>query len=69
MKNDDKIINLDKKDFKIENNFEEVPYLNNNSDKIQDIIKAIEKNTENIQDKILSEKEKNITYVNFKKNE
>lgn len=64
---EDNIIEVGKSLFTIENNFEEVPYLNNNSDDIQDIIKEIEKNTEYIQNNFISSGGGNIVEMNFNK--
>lgn len=64
---EDNVIEVEKSSFTIENNFEEVPYLNNNSDDIQDIIKEIEKNTEYIQNNFVSSDNGNIVEMNFNK--
>jgi hypothetical protein len=63
---DDNVVKVDSKNFKASPiNPEEVPYLNNNSDGIQDILKKIEKNVIKIQDRLLEGNENNITTVNF----
>ncbi len=65
MKENNDIIKMESSSFIIENNFEEVPYLNNNSDDIQDIIKEIEKNTEDIQNDFITEDNENIINISF----
>ena len=65
MKENNDIIKMERSSFIIENNFEEVPYLNNNSDDIQDIIKEIEKNTEDIQNDFITEDNENIINISF----
>ena len=49
-------------------NFEEVPYLNNDGDFIQDIVKEIEKQTEELQNEFISQDNSNIVSIDFRKN-
>ncbi len=65
MKENNNIIEMESNSFIIENNYEEVPYLNNNSDDIQDIIKEIEKNTEDIQNNLINKNNENIINISF----
>ncbi len=65
MKENNDVIKMESSSFIIENNFEEVPYLNNSSDGIQDIIKEIEKNTEDIQNNFIAKDNGNIINISF----
>ena len=49
-------------------NFEEVPYLNNDGDIIQDIVKEIEKQTEDLQNEFISQDNSNVVSIDFSKN-
>lgn len=49
-------------------NFEEVPYLNNDGDFIQDIVKEIEKQTEDLQNEFISQDNSNVVSIDFSKN-
>lgn len=55
-------------DFKTFDNFEEVPYLNNDGDIIQDIVKEIEKQTEDLQNEFISQDNSNVVSIDFSKN-
>lgn len=55
-------------DFKTFSNFEEVPYLNNDGDIIQDIVKEIEKQTEDLQNEFISQDNSNVVSIDFSKN-
>lgn len=54
--------------FKTFSNFEEVPYLNNDGDIIQDIVKEIEKQTEDLQNEFISQDNSNVVSIDFSKN-
>ena len=54
--------------FKTFSNFEEVPYLNNDGDIIQDIVKEIEKQTEDLQNEFISQDNSNVVNIDFSKN-
>ena len=68
-KEESNIIQINKKNFDMSFNSEEVPYLDNEGDLIQDILKEVEKNTEEIEIKINKENSDNICKINFKKND
>ncbi|MBO4956368.1 MAG: hypothetical protein J6C50_00835 [Rickettsiales bacterium] len=54
--------------FKTFSNFEEVPYLNSDGDIIQDIVKEIEKQTEDLQNEFISQDNSNVVSIDFSKN-
>lgn len=62
-------IRMEADDFSFLDNLEAVPYLNNNSDSIQDELDEIEKNTKNIQNNLIAEGDDNVEYINFIKDE
>jgi hypothetical protein len=67
MKEDkDNITGLKLNNFNNFQNLEEVPYLNNDGDIVQDMLKKIEKNTETIQDMFISNSENKVIDINFK---
>lgn len=65
-KEEGNILNLQNKEkFKIDENLETVPYLNNNSDLVQDILNEVESNTTNLQTNFFSNDNENIIDINF----
>lgn len=67
-KEEENILDLKNKEkFKIDENLETVPYLNNNSDSVQDILNKLESNTTNLQTSFFSKDNENIIDINFNK--
>lgn len=67
-KEEENILDLKNKEkFKIDENLETVPYLNNNSDSVQDILNELESNTTNLQTSFFSKDNENIIDINFNK--
>lgn len=57
---------LNKKDcFEQADNFETVPYLNNNGDGLQDILNIVENNTTDLQMQLISNNNDNVIEVGF----
>lgn len=65
-KKEENIYNLkDKNYFKQVDNIEVVPYLNNNSDGLQDILNVAEDNTNEIHVQLVSDNDNNIVKIDF----
>lgn len=59
------ILNMGADNFSFADNLEVVPYLNNDSDSIQDKLEEVEKNTKSIQENLVSVDEKNVEFIDF----
>lgn len=67
-KENENILSLGKKVFESNYDVEEVPYLNNNGDTIQDMLKEVQQNTEELTQKIDREDNNNVLQIDFTKN-
>lgn len=67
-KKEENVLNLQNQEkFKIDENLETVPYLNNNSDLVQDMLNEVESNTTNLQTSFFSKDNENVIDILFNK--